>query len=262
MPRKKSKVDSLEEIETAIKLLCDQANNHMKVREYDKALRGYNQALELNNTDMNALISRSKCYLLLGEASKALCDAETALTEEKNNIRAIYQKAEALYYLGQFEQSLMFFHRGLRARPELDTFRLGVQKTQEAIENTIGSVDRGASVKPLPKVKLKKSGDNTPKSSQLNSCRPTRPKPTKAELERRNARKLLGELCIDKEYLENLLKHPDLVRADTNTENISAYAKEAVEFLNKRQEFWRQQRPCTALQNRKNFPLDTLPKGF
>ncbi|KAI8120028.1 hypothetical protein FF38_00775 [Lucilia cuprina] len=225
----------------------------------DNAIHFFSKALELNNTDINALVSRSKCYLLLGEASKALIDAETALAEDKNNIRAIYQKAESLYYLGQFEQSLMYFHRGLRARPELASFRLGVQKTQEAIENTIGvkNTKPGTAGKNKPK----RSGDNTPKS-QMTTSRPQRPKPTKAELERRNARKLLGELCVDKEYLENLLKHPDLVRADTNTENISMYAKEAVDFLNKRQEFWRQQRPCTALPNHKNLPMDAMPRWF
>ena len=227
------------------------------------------QALELNKTDINALVSRSKCYLLLGEASKALKDAETALQEDKNNIRAIYQKAESLYFLGQFEQSLMFFHRGLRARPELASFRLGIQKTQEAIENTIGVTSRSGK-KPTAsatqkdaifrKKLQKKSGENTPKSQQ--SGRSARPTATKADIERRNARKLLGELCVDKEYLENLLKHPDLLRADTNTENISVYAKEAVEFLNKRQEFWRQQRPCTALAKSKNLPQDALPKWF
>ncbi|XP_032292740.1 outer dynein arm-docking complex subunit 4 isoform X1 [Drosophila virilis] len=231
----------------------------------ENAIHFFCKALELNSTDINALISRSKCYLLLGEPSRALQDAETALGEDKNNIRAIYQKAESLYYLGQFEQSLMFFHRGLRARPELDLFRLGVQKTQEAIENTIGTKTRSA--QPLAAAKnsvSRKSGDNTPKSQTLNSSRPQvgRQKPTKADLERRNARKLLGELCVDKEYLEKLLLHPDLVRADTNTENISALAKEAVCFLNKRQEFWRQQRPCTALPNHKNLPNDAIPKWF
>lgn len=75
--------------------------------------------------DQGALISRSKCFLQLGEPEKALADAETALTIDKNSIRAIYQKAEALYYLGKFEHSLMFFHRGLRLRPELNNFRLG-----------------------------------------------------------------------------------------------------------------------------------------
>lgn len=36
----------------------------------------------------------------------------------------------------------MYYHRGLRARPDLEGFRLGVQKTQEAIENTIGAVSK------------------------------------------------------------------------------------------------------------------------
>lgn len=43
MPRKKAKVDTIEEIETCIKLLCDQSKSHMKSREYEKALIGYNQ---------------------------------------------------------------------------------------------------------------------------------------------------------------------------------------------------------------------------
>jgi hypothetical protein len=56
-------------------------------------------------------------------------------------VLAIFQKAESLYHLGDFEHSLMYYHRGLRLRPELEGFRLGVQKAQEAIENTIGSKD-------------------------------------------------------------------------------------------------------------------------
>lgn len=79
----------------------------------------------MSPNDQGALIARSKCYLQLGEPDKALVDAETALEIDKNSIRAIYQKAEALYYLGKFEHSLMFFHRGLRLRPELNNFRLG-----------------------------------------------------------------------------------------------------------------------------------------
>lgn len=59
-----------------------------------------------------------------------------------HNVLAIYQKAEALYHLGDFEHSLVFYHRGLHVRPELEQFRLGVQKAREAIENAIGeSID-------------------------------------------------------------------------------------------------------------------------
>lgn len=200
-----------------------------------------------------------------------LKDAETALLSDKNNIRAIYQKAEALYYLGQFEHSLMFFHRGLRLRPDAN-FRLGVQKTQEAIENTIGvSGSRAAAVK--SKSARPKSNGGSGQATTANSTargssvkevvnkvsggggggseRGKTAKLSRSDMEKKASRRLLGELCVDKEYLENLLKHPDLKRADTETEEISTLAKEAVSFLNNREEFWRQQRSCTALINKR-----------
>lgn len=48
-------------------------------------------------------------------------------------------KAEALYQKGDFETALVYYHRGNKLRPELQEFRLGIQKSQEAINNSIGS---------------------------------------------------------------------------------------------------------------------------
>lgn len=212
--------------------------------------------------DQGALIARSKCFLQLGEPDKALLDAESALELDKNSIRAIYQKAEALYYLGKFEHSLMFFHRGLRLRPELNNFRLGVQKTQEAIENTIGGCQQ--KVEPRALAALQKSDKFVPPKCESPipcSNRSVKPKKMKSKeaYERSQSRKLLGELFIDKEYLENLLKHPDLKRADTKTENVSQYAKDAIAFLNTRQEFWRQQKPTKILSSSKAI-TETIPQ--
>jgi hypothetical protein len=44
-----------------------------------------------------------------------------------------------LYAKGDFEMALVFYHRGNKLRPELDEFRLGIQKAREAIDNSIGS---------------------------------------------------------------------------------------------------------------------------
>lgn len=41
--------------------------------------------------------------------------------------------------MGDFEFALVFYHRGNRLRPELQKFRLGIEKSQEAIINCIGS---------------------------------------------------------------------------------------------------------------------------
>lgn len=158
----------------------------------------------------------------------------------------------------------MFFHRGLRLRPELTCFRLGVQKTQEAIEKTIGGFQKPTKRSPQRPKSDEKPADTERRPMKTPPTAKPRPKTSKVSPEKREARKLLGELCVDKEYLENLLKHPDLKRADTGSENISALASDAVRFLNTRQEFWRQQRPCTALPKKKAMPMmdSPMPKWF
>ncbi|KAK2586634.1 hypothetical protein KPH14_011681 [Odynerus spinipes] len=122
------------------KLRVDEAAVYVKGGNYSKAMLLYNQALELSPNDANALIARSKCYLLLGNPQNALQDAETALQcklKDSVNARAVYYKAEALYYLGDFEMSLVYYYRGMRIRPEFEQFRLGVQKARDAIRNVL-----------------------------------------------------------------------------------------------------------------------------
>jgi len=53
-------------------------------------------------------------------------------------MQGLLMKAEAYYQMMQFEYALMFYHRGNKIRPEVQAFRLGIQKSREAIENSIG----------------------------------------------------------------------------------------------------------------------------
>lgn len=148
------------------------------------------------------------------------------------------------------------------------SFRLGVQKTQEAIQNTIGAAPKQQK-KPSNKIEKEKNlssvivATKTGSNLNLNINLKPRAKSSKIDAEKKQSRRLLGELCVDKEYLENLLKHPNLKRADTDTENISVYAKEAVTYLNTRQEFWRQQRPTTSINSQKKVVASTpLPRWY
>lgn len=148
--------------------------------------------------------------------------------------------------------ALLFF-RGLRLRPEHEGFKLGVQKSQKAIENAIGSktsmlplqdeasytvqTDNNANITTNNNSKTRAS-TATPKSSsqKVNSIR-SRAKTAKGN-------RLLRELAPDKDYLENLMKHPSLkCKFKEDDDTIFHYIKDAVDFLNNRQEFWRQQLP-------------------
>jgi len=53
-------------------------------------------------------------------------------------MQGLLMKAEAYYQMMQFEYALMYYHRGNKIRPEVQAFRLGIQKSREAIENSIG----------------------------------------------------------------------------------------------------------------------------
>lgn len=106
------------------------------------------------------------------------------------------------------------------------------------------------------------SGKSTPASSGGSEKKPRK-------------RHFLGQLSVDRQYLENLLQHPGnnqifiqisenliYVSADIKTADeglartISAHATEGVAFLKRRQHFWRQQCPnvdATPAKNWKSF---------
>uniref|UniRef100_H2Z3S7 Outer dynein arm-docking complex subunit 4 n=1 Tax=Ciona savignyi TaxID=51511 RepID=H2Z3S7_CIOSA len=228
--------------------------------EYQKALESYTTALELEPQSQTGLVARSKCHLQIGNAQEALMDAEAALVtkddaEKKQYHKGLYQKAEALYQMGDFEYALVFYHRGHKLRPELQEFRLGIQKAQEAINNCVGNPSS---------VKLENKGDlsffnkmdeGKGKTKQRGQYRPP-PKPAAAKTNRtqgrksgtssRTAKALLGELYADKEYLEKLLKDDDLVKGSSGGMSIYDLVTSGINYLDTRTEFWRQQKPMYA----------------
>ncbi|XP_062389276.1 outer dynein arm-docking complex subunit 4 isoform X2 [Sardina pilchardus] len=187
----------------------------------------------------------------MGDSENALRDAEASLREDKEFFKGLYQKAEALYTMGDFEFALVFYHRGHKLRPELQEFRLGIQKAQEAINNSVGSPSS---------VRLENKGDlSFCKSDEMKKNRakvfiyPLKKdhrlhgqKTPKAE---KTAKQLLGELYSDKEYLEKLLKDDDLVKGRTSSgERLQDLILSCISYLDTRTEFWQQQKPIYARQ--------------
>jgi len=154
---------------TCFQSIAAEADAHARKGQYDKAVEFYSLALIIHNKDLqdnltdNAnlavadqqanngasdqninidkalLVSRSECYLKLGNTEASLEDANKALKIDPTYCKAIYQKAETLYMMSDFEMALVFFHRGNQLRPELPEFSLGIHKAQEAINNSIGN---------------------------------------------------------------------------------------------------------------------------
>ncbi|XP_025086327.1 tetratricopeptide repeat protein 25-like isoform X4 [Pomacea canaliculata] len=244
--------------------LRDEGEHFVHVKQYQKAIESFSKALEMKPGDKTCLVTRSKCYLMLGNSQAALADAEAALDQDeegKKDIRerledqwlALCMKAEALYQKGDFETALVYYHRGNKLRPELQEFRLGIQKSQEAINNSIGTPDA---------VNLEASGDlsfffkQEEKQKQQQQKGYSKPQTQKREEKKergkpqgtgssKTTKELLGELYKDRAYLDKL--YDSLVSNNTDTdEYIKGRAVDGLEYLNTRADFWRQQKPMYA----------------
>lgn len=214
--------------------------------EFSKALVSFSQALEHAPDDKNCLVARSKCHLQLGNPTAALKDAEAALKGDPNFIRGLYQKAAALYDKGDFEYALVFFHRGNKLRPELDEFRLGIQKAREAIDNSIGNrkscklENIASQEEAAPFGGSSHSAPKNGKRQQMTSSAKRDAQPASSD---KTVKQLLGELYADKEYLQKLTNDNDFVASNGQ---IGGLVASGLNYLESRAEFWRQQKPLYA----------------
>ncbi|CAF0922726.1 unnamed protein product, partial [Brachionus calyciflorus] len=226
---------------------------------YEKAILCYTEALELSPGNRNALVERAACYLRIGKNDLALKDAEESLKENKDSTKSLYQKAEALYAMGEFELALVFYHRGKRLRSDIREFHLGISKAEEAINNCVGDPnlvkleikgDLSFFDKPDEKSKKKmNTGYQKPLSIKPLNVQNREKRIVKTE-NKKAVKQLLGELYADKVYLENLLGDNHVTRANTKSgDAIYGLANNGLNYLDSRTDFWRQQKPIYARKN-------------
>ncbi|XP_011854229.1 PREDICTED: tetratricopeptide repeat protein 25 [Mandrillus leucophaeus] len=220
--------------------------------EFSKAAQSFSNALYLQDGDKNCLVARSKCFLKMGDLERSLEDAEASLQSDPTFCKGILQKAETLYTMGDFEFALVFYHRGYKLRPDRE-FKVGIQKAQEAINNSVGSPSS---------IKLEDKGDLSFLSKQAETIKAQqKPQPmrhllhpTKGEPKRKGSlksektvRQLLGELYVDKEYLEKLLLDEDLIKGTMKGGlTVEDLIMTGINYLDTHSNFWRQQKPIYA----------------
>ncbi|KAG1665914.1 Tetratricopeptide repeat protein 25 [Nymphon striatum] len=207
---------------------CDimllQGEKEMQKNNPQSAIVFFNKALTIQPESIRGLLARSKCSLILSDYHSAKDDAEAALQRDENSFIALYQKAEALYGIGEFEFSLVFYHRANRFRPGTEKYRVGIQKAEEAITKLTGFKSA------IDLERVEKHLDNLEDFQELKTS-------TKAK--KRVVKSLLGSLYSDQVYLKNLAK--TMGQANDNS-IICEHAKEALMYLKQRKEFWLKQK--------------------
>uniref|UniRef100_A0A3Q0RSV6 Outer dynein arm-docking complex subunit 4 n=1 Tax=Amphilophus citrinellus TaxID=61819 RepID=A0A3Q0RSV6_AMPCI len=217
--------------------------------EFKKAIDSFTNALALKPCDKSCFVGRARCYLKVGQFENTLRDAEASLKSDKSFSEGLYMKAEALHYMGEFEFALVFYHRAYNLRPKTEKFRLGMQKAQEAIENSVGSPSS---------VKLEIKGDLScfNKGGEVSLCLQTQPiaaiqnltneKKQMTPKSENTTKNLLGEFCSDKKFLENLMKDEGLVNGTTKDgEQLKDIIQSSLSCLDTCAEFWHQEKPIS-----------------
>ncbi|KAI8803697.1 hypothetical protein BJ742DRAFT_682853 [Cladochytrium replicatum] len=260
--------ESAENLISTFQTLAAEGDLLAQRNNFHEAIEVYTKALAIRPADKHCLVSRSRCYIYTGSPSLALMDADASLAEDKDFFKGIYQKADALYAQGDFELALMFYHRGNRQRPELDEFRIGIQKSREAIENSIGNPkDHKISVPPRLRKNLAMAmvtsdsvqsgsgagsgtGGGYLASSDLVTANLMQAVHS-TQLTPSMESKLLAELYDDKVYLQQLLSDRDF--SSHPNPDVLHLVTEGLRYLNTRIEFWRQQNPLYARPKEKKI---------
>ncbi|KAK4316366.1 hypothetical protein Pmani_012495 [Petrolisthes manimaculis] len=196
-----------------------------------------------------SLVVRGRCHLLLGHFQEAMEDAREALNRDASLVKAVLVQAEALYGMGEFERSLVLFHRGARKRPDLVTFTRGIHKAREAIINAIGGDQFPELEELVPALSLRdgSAGSGQPQVTSVPTITLSNPKNSKSATKR-----LLGGLSRDKEFLASLVGRQSLRRQLQTTEGgeaptsgalVESVAKEALTSLQHLESFMWQRDP-------------------
>jgi len=173
--------------------------------------------------------------------------------------------------LGQFEFALVFYHRGQKLRPELNNFRLGVQKAREAIVNSVGTPKSvnlrsktgistplaNASGSPDKSRVTLSGGSRDPRRGTLSGQEAAQTrvgsgsrKSSSAgqnQKKQKTAKAVLGEMYPDKAFLMKLLEDEELMKGNvSNGMNIHSLILSGLNYLDTRTDFWQQHKPIYA----------------
>eukprot|EP00912_Choanoflagellata_sp_UC4_P000197 UC4_evm2s127 len=94
--------------------LLNEANAAFVDEDYERALASYSAALNIDDTNITALVKRSAVHLKLGDYTSALVDTHTAISlspPDSPNAIALYNAGRARFSLKEFETARELFEK-------------------------------------------------------------------------------------------------------------------------------------------------------
>jgi len=206
----------------------------MSKKDFERALYFYEQGLEIKPFDIKCRLAQSRALVMLGRESEAQLILEKILKSPSLSLDEVmegkYLKAEALYGQGEFEYAMVLFQECYNNRPDLEKYKIGVERSKEAILGALGNPEEiKLDIRSTVENSLKRDFSGR-KSSNRNKNYPCH---------------------IDKDinFLEETL--------DTHykDENMEDRIQSCLEFLDSKKQFWAEQQPAYT-----RFPENKISK--
>ena len=269
------KSDNYEPAAPSCEVYFTQAKNFMAKKKYETALDYLKMALSAGDMKSGLkngiMCAMAQCHLDLGAFETSKKWAEDVLKNDANYIPAVLIKGESLYNICDFEHAMVVFYTGLQIMKTHAGFKSGIVKCKKTILNTLDHDDifsfdgseefyedlRGrikvdedyiskyatdeskqmaVKSKKVPKITKRRPASSV--MSRTSSGASSR-RPSSASDSKRT--KPQDRLKADKDYLKKLsegllINNPD----DKIGKKVARGAGNTVDFLNARNQFWKQ----------------------
>lgn len=99
-------------------LLKSEGNSHVQKGQYQEAVPCYSSCIEILPDKVVSYTNRSLCYLKLNKPEEAEADCTKALTLEKDNVKAMFRRAQARKMMKKNKESLEDLNQLLKVDPK------------------------------------------------------------------------------------------------------------------------------------------------
>lgn len=123
--------------DSAIVLLMEQGEKAMGRRDYDSALRSFNQVIQIAPDFAEGWNRRATLYYLMGRHDESLADIEKTLALEPRHFGALAGRGLVYSALEELDLALRAFEAALAVNPHM----VGARINAEAIRKNLGDRD-------------------------------------------------------------------------------------------------------------------------
>lgn len=127
----------------SFRLLRGRALHHTS--KFDLAVSELTQAIQIDDKNPDAYLSRASAYDAMGKPDEAIADLTKAISIDPTNAQAYLQRAMLYKHRGQYQESIADLSEAVKLRPDLITWRASVHrehgKTDEALEDYTKAIE-------------------------------------------------------------------------------------------------------------------------